>query len=365
LVIDNVVPQPDRDGGSVITFEFMTILAKLGYRVVFASTAGVELETRSAVNRLLLSGIEVIKPPRYNSISEYLECKGNGIDLIMIFRYNNAMLLKDRLSVLSPSARIIFVPADLHFLREKRRMIVSGSYNAASVEEIWRQELLCIHASDVTILHSDEELKILQRHVNKRKLRLLRWITRTRPSLKGFSSRAGLCFIGGFQHSPNEDGVLWFVHNILPIIRRLVPGICFHIVGSHMTTNVERLASPGIIVHGWVKDLRSILDEMRVCVAPLRYGAGLKGKVVSSLAHGVPVVGTQIALEGTGLGLGDGVLAGEDPERFAQAVVSLYRDEGLWTSMSEAGVRCCKSLYSEELALRVFQDIQKDLQLVR
>jgi glycosyltransferase involved in cell wall biosynthesis/GT2 family glycosyltransferase len=361
LVIDTAIPRPDRDAGSVTTLAQMHLLRKLGYRVTFAAAGG---DVASIVEAAVLrrQGIEVAMPPHYRSATAYLETHGATLDLVQVYRHMNASVFLDRVRDLAPQAKFVFSPADLHYLREARGAEVQGraTQEATGTRE---QELDCIRRSDATILFSDFERDLLKDEVDQAKLWLLRWITHPNPSGRGFADRSGLCFVGGFQHDPNADGVLWFVTEILPLVRAQVPGLQLHVVGSDMPDRILALASASVAIHGWVPDLATIFGQVRLSVAPLRYGAGFKGKVATSLSYGVPVVGTAIALEGTGLADGDGIAIADDPAAFARAVVRLHEDEAAWTASAAAGLARCRALYSPEAALAVYRRLLGDLGL--
>ena len=165
-----------------------------------------------------------------------------------------------------------------------------------------------------------------------------------------FAEREGLWFVGGFQHPPNVDAMQWFVREVWPRIAERLPDARFHIVGSKMPDAIRRLAGERVEVHGHVPDLSPFLDRCRIAVAPLRYGAGVKGKVNQSMAHGQPVVATPIAVEGMHVVPGEDALVAESPDAFADAVVALYGDESLWTKLSEGGVRNVERAFSFDAA---------------
>jgi glycosyltransferase involved in cell wall biosynthesis len=362
LVIDSVIPRPDEDAGSIATAEQMQLLRRLGYHVSFAAST----ETVPNISRaeaLQRQGIELICPPLYESVSDYLDQHGRTLDLVVVYRHGNMHTLLDRLPALAPKAKRVFVPCDLHYLREQRAMLLSGNVNELLVNAVRAEELACARGSDMTLLASDYEMEALRTEIEDRKLRLLRWIARGHPPEREFGERLGICFIAGFAHKPNEDAVLWFVQEIMPLILEDAPEIRLHIVGSQMPATVRALAGPNVVVHGWVRDLVPILESVRLTIAPLRYGAGFKGKVATSLAHGVPVVGTQIALEGTGLAEEDGVLFADGARDFARAVLRLHGDRRLWIRLSVRAVERCETLYSENAALAVFSGMLKDLGL--
>jgi glycosyltransferase involved in cell wall biosynthesis len=362
LVIDSIIPRPDEDAGSIATAEQMQLLRRLGYHVSFAPASAVSGDDRHS-EALQRQGIELISTPLYESVTDYLDQHGRNLDLVMVYRHANMRTLLDRLTSLAPKARRVFVPCDLHFLREQRGMQLSGNVNEMLVNEVHSQEIACVRGSDKTILASDFELEMLRNEVEDSKLTLLRWIGRTHPPVRRFADRSGICFVANFGHTPNEDALLWFVQAIMPLILKQAPHMQLHVVGSHMPAPIRALASPNVIVHGWVKDLTPIFESVCLAVAPLRYRAGFKGKVATSLAYGVPVVGTRIALEGTGLADEDGVLFADDPPDFAQAVLRLHADPALWSRLSVRAVERCEALYSEGAALEVFRTMLRDMGL--
>jgi glycosyltransferase involved in cell wall biosynthesis/GT2 family glycosyltransferase len=363
LVIDNDIPRTDRDAGSIATLEQMNLLRRLGYHVTFAAIAGTAAQDPAA-DQLQGLGIELVRAPHYASISDYLERHGSTLEIVQVYRHMNAAMFLDRVRALAPQAKLIFSPADLHHLREMRHATVSGlSRGEAGARETRDQELHCVRYADATILNSDFELGLLKREVEPGKLRLLRWITRPAPSPRSFAERSGLCFVGNYRHGPNVDGVRWFVHAVMPVLRAQRAGLTLHIAGSEMTDEVRALAGPDVVVHGWVEDLADLFSRMRLSVAPLRFGAGFKGKVATSLAHGVPVVGTSIAMEGTGLRAGEGIAFADNETEFAAEVLRLHTDPELWNRLSASAVERCTALYSPEAALNIYRGLLHDFGL--
>lgn len=146
-------------------------------------------------------------------------------------------------------------------------------------------------------------------------------------------------FLGGFRHPPNEDAVLYFVREIFPQVKRAIPEVRFLVVGADVPPAIQDLASEDIVIAGYVRDVDPAFDRCRVFVAPLRYGAGLKGKIVHSLACGLPVVTTTIGAEGMHLRDWEHALIADHPDDFAARVIELYYDAPLWTRLSEQGRR--------------------------
>jgi glycosyltransferase involved in cell wall biosynthesis len=155
-------------------------------------------------------------------------------------------------------------------------------------------------------------------------------------------------FVGGFDHQPNLDAVKFFCKVVLPLIHHDLPEVEFRIVGSNMPAEIWQLASSRIVPIGYREDLTDELINARVFIAPLRYGAGMKGKVGQSMAYGLPVVGTSIAAEGFGATTNEHLLIADDPSEFADHVVRVYNDRELWTSISERSHKFMRDNYSPE-----------------
>ena len=153
-------------------------------------------------------------------------------------------------------------------------------------------------------------------------------------------------FIGGYEHPPNVDAVLYFVNEVLPLIRQQEPGIKFYVVGSKPPASLKQIADNDVIVTGYVEDLSAYMEGCRLSVVPLRYGAGIKGKVGFSLSYGVPCVVTQVGAEAMELESGREVLIADSPRDFAAAVIRLYRDKLLWETLSQNGIDYVRRHYS-------------------
>jgi glycosyltransferase involved in cell wall biosynthesis len=353
LLVDDSIPRPDRDAGSVIALAQMTVLRRLGWHVVFAPASGPPAGDADRA-RLERAGIEAALPPDIPSVTEYLQEHGRGLDLAILVRHANFAALAPRVRELAPRAKLVFAPADLHFLRESREAALAGrKRETPALRKLRQEELGCVAAADATLVMSDYEQALLAAETDPAKIHLLRWIATLSPPTAGFAERDGLLFVGNFDHRPNVDAVLWYAEAILPELRRRRPGLVLHVAGSNPPRELSLLGAKDVVVHGWVADLDGLLDRVRLSVAPLRYGAGFKGKVPTSLARGVPVVGTTIAMEGTGLAPGDGIAVADDPARFAEAVIRLHDNAADWTLAAQRGRERVAALYSPALAARV------------
>lgn len=247
----------------------------------------------------------------------------------------------------------MFDTVDLHFLREMREAELHDDRRLHRHAESTRQrELGLVDWADTTWVVSPIERDLLLQARPDADVRIVSNIIDEDTPGKPFEQRRDLLFVGGLRHPPNRDAVEWLARDIFPRIRAELPGVRLHLVGSTGTGPAMTLpAESGILVHGHLPDIASCLDGCRIALAPLRFGAGVKGKVNLSMAHGQPVVATACATEGMHLQPGIDVLVASDAETFAAEVVRLYRDPALWQRLSDQGRANVRRHFSPEAAI--------------
>ena len=211
-------------------------------------------------------------------------------------------------------------------------------------------QLIC--EADETWVVSRSEQRLLQKKWPRKSIQVVSNIVDVPGSEAPFALRQDWLFIGSFQHTPNVDAVLFFVQKIYPLVRPRLPNAKFYIIGDKAPAEIVSLADDNIVITGLQRDARPFFDSIKLSVAPLRFGAGVKGKINQSMGLGVPVVATSIAVEGTELRNGEDILVADEPEAFARALISLYHSEELWNRLSENGLRKTRMLYSVETARR-------------
>jgi glycosyltransferase involved in cell wall biosynthesis len=249
---------------------------------------------------------------------------------------------------------MLFHVADLHFLRMERDAELRGDAALlADAAEMKARELALIEAADCTITHSSLEQEVLAEIAPGRPVSLWPLMARHHGTKVAFRERRDICFLGGYRHPPNIDAVQYFCAEIMPLLRVAEPGLRFIIAGSNMPAEVEALAAPDVIIAGQVEDLQDLFDAVRVFACPLRVGAGVKGKVASAMAYGLPVVSTPVGVEGTTLSHGHDVLVAEAPADFAAQILAAYRDEALWHFLSKNGEAMVRRELSLDMGKRV------------
>jgi GT2 family glycosyltransferase/glycosyltransferase involved in cell wall biosynthesis len=345
LIIDACTPMPDRDSGSIDLFNYLHVLVSLDYRVTFmpADLLYAGPYTRDLQNL----GVECLYSPFASSVENVIRARGDEFDVVMLMRLAQGSRYLKRVRVMCPRAKVIFNTVDLHYLREERRASTqTGIPRSSAARRMKQQELEVVRRADTTIVISPIERELLAKEVPAARLHvvpLLREIPGRGPGYKG---RCGILFIGGFRHPPNADAILWFCAQIWPIVRRRLPEIELSIVGSYPSAEVLGLKGNGVEVLGYVEDIEPLFARVRLTIAPLRYGAGLKGKVVTSLSYGVPCVVTPTAAEGLELENGQGIRVATEPDTFAAAIVQLYEAEDEWDRCSLAGLRAVTERFS-------------------
>jgi O-antigen biosynthesis protein len=312
----------------------LRILIDLGCRVTFLPDDLARLEPYVAT--LQQRGVEVLYGPL--SVAEFISCHARTFDVAVRCRARVAARYFDSLRAAAAHLPLIFGTVDLHYLRESHQAAVDDSPLAASrAESTKRIELCFANASDMVWVTSTHEEALLRQHDPAIRVGIVPNIHEVRDDVPPFERRRDLLFIGGFQHQPNEDAVLYFTSEAMPLIRQLLPGVRLIVVGSHVTERVQALAAQDIEVRGFVPDVVPVFDASRLSVAPLCYGAGVKGKISQSLAWGVPVVTTPVGAEGMELRHGQHAMVAETPEAFAQSVHEVYTNEATWIRLSQSG----------------------------
>ena len=227
-----------------------------------------------------------------------------------------------------------------------------------------RAELRCIREADHSIVISEAELDVVQRELPGVPVSVVPLVREFEVApMRNFNARSGLAFVGNYQHPPNIDAVLFFLEEVWPIIHKRLPDARFFVVGSYMPEVIYEARSEGVELLGFVDSLDELFGQIRLSVAPLRVGAGLKGKVATSLGYGVPIVMTTIAAEGMGLQNGDDALIADDPAAFAEAVIRLYSDTALWDRLSIRGAEAARRLFSIEISEAAYSSIFRQLGL--
>lgn len=359
LMADPFPPMFDRASGSLRLLNLARCLREAGHSVAWY--AGGEAPERARYQRVLgaigipLYGADLAEIPRHPDAvagwaSEYVPAveaiiADRAIDLVIVGPWSLAQVVLPRLRDSYPDLDVVVDSCDLHFVREEREARLSGSLSELANAQSRRAQELAVYASaDAVLAVSDNEAEVLRELVPG-----------TPPVVIGnahvpmdqgpeFSARHGLLFVANANHPPNLDGLRWWCDELAPRLARRLPGVGLTVVGNDPAGALASLARPGVKVLGWVPETLPFLHEARVSVAPLRFGAGVKGKVTEAMSAGLPVVTTTIGAEGLGIAGGEHALVADDPDSFVEAIVGLYSDEEQWQHIRAAAASHIESV---------------------
>ncbi len=346
LVIDHRVPMWDCDSGALRMLNIMRALIGLGARVTFMPD---NLAPTQPYTRILQRmGIEVLYGAL--NVNAELATLGPRLSAVILSRPQIASRWLDVVREFAPSATVAYDTVDLHWLREARRSAIGSAPGGAlstdngsvgplgpkamALREI---ELAMIRATDTTLVVSDSERTQVECDIPDAKVLVVPNIHEVERYVMPPEERSGILFVGGFEHQPNVDAAICLVREVMPIVWRELGDVQVTIVGPHAPSEVQTLASPLVDVTGWIEDLQPLLEGSRLMVAPLRYGAGMKGKITQALAAGLPVVTTSIGAEGLDGHDEECLLIADDPKGLATHAIRAWRDDELWRRLSRAG----------------------------
>jgi len=347
LVITDVVPTFDQDSGSFRLFHLLKALRAIGYDVsVIADERVTRPEYLDALAHLNIA----IHLGRDTGL-EHLRTGGSGYRHVILCRPDVAFRYLFAVRALAPHAHVTYDTVDLHWLRMRRGAEVTGDVAMRDAADRYRRiERFNVESADTVLAVTAVDEAAIVEDTPAARVRLVPNVHPQMAAPAGPAGRDGLVFIGSFWHEPNEDAVLYFASDVLPLVHRDLPEVTFTILGSHLTERVKALASPRVLPIGFTSSPESVFARSRVFVAPLRYGAGMKGKIGHSMSCGLPVVTTAIGAEGLDLTNGKHALIAERPDDFARAVVRAYTDARLWKRLSSCGRSHIASRFSERAA---------------
>lgn len=363
LVIDARVLCPDQDAGSLRMLSLLLILQELGLQVTFIPEN--LLRVSPYTERMQELGIECLHFPFLPGFDTFFAEHGKEFDVIVLSRAHVAAEMLPLCRKHSPNTPVIFDTVDLHFLRGHREAeLTQDEAKRKRAAEMESLELDLGSASNAVVVVSTEEKKILEKKLPGHRVALISMIHDVQSETLPYDSRRDCLFVGGFEHTPNVDAMLWFSSEIMPLVLDQLPQAKLHIIGSKIPESIRQLASEHIITHGYVEDIEPFLRSCLLSVAPLRYGAGVKGKITQSMSWGLPVVSTSVGAEGMHLEHEKNVLVADKAAIFARHIVRLHRDPELWQRLSQNGLRTIEEHFSMAAAKRNTQELLVQLQVL-
>lgn len=345
LILEELIPKPDKDSGSRRFLEIIKILQKNQHKIILA-VKQLNEEDDVYVNFFRGIGVEVCKDfvnaqDRIVKVKDQVHEALQFVDIVWIFRPTGFDFWYKMIQGKLAGQKIIYDMVDLHYLRmERENEYIAITKDRKKEMEFFREtEYAAMKTADVVVSISDEEKRIVsgQGIQNEKIFTVSNIHEPVKTQEVAYSQREGLLFIGGFYHMPNMDAVKFLYENIMPLVWAKDASIKINILGPDFPEEIkQQYNSDRFCILGYQKSVDYWFENSRIFVAPLRYGAGVKGKIGQALEFSLPVVTTEIGAEG--MGLVDGVSAlvsGNNAEYFADKILELYHNEKLWNALHQ------------------------------
>ena len=362
LVLGYVWPEPNSSAAGSHMLSLLILFMQQGWQVTFASPAQ---QGDHKINLTELGIDEQAVTLNCSSFDDFI-CELNP-NIVLFDRFMLEEQFGWRVAKQCPDALRILDTEDLHSLRQARhqalkqnRALVKADLNS----DVAKREIAAIFRCDLSLIISDYEMDLLKNHYSVPQHILLHCpfmldLEHFTASEKSYSDRQHFISIGNFRHEPNWDAVMFLKQKIWPIIRKQLPKTELHIYGAYPPPKATQLHNPkqGFLVKGWAEDAKQVMQQARVCLAPLRFGAGIKGKLAEAMFCGTPNVTTHIGIEGMAMGLDwSGLITvlthfdnqEDSATNFAKQAVQLYQDQALWQQTQKQGYQLIKTNFNKD-----------------
>lgn len=360
VVMEAKIPEFDKNAGDKSIWHIIKSYINMGFNVIFASDDYLQFEPYSTIMRE--KGIKLINDFGVfskNMFFDWLKFNAKNIDYFLLVRPNVSIKYLDEIKKYK-NIKILYYGQDLHFLREQRDYeLTKNKRSLINSKKYKKIEQKLIKEAKMSYFPSVVEKEIAKSLVPKSNVEVVpvyMYKTDNEPNILPYEERKDLLFIGGFKHKPNVDGVLWFIDEVFNKIKKEIPNVKFNIVGSNACGEILKLQSENINVLGFVSDeeLSNLYKSTRVVVAPLRFGAGMKGKVVEALYNKCPIVTTSIGAEGIN-NLNNAITIADDAKTFAKKVIELYLNKELNEKNSNNSFKIIENQFSDKIMQEVLQ----------
>lgn len=357
LMVGGLWPEPASSGAGLRMLELSRLFVQQGWRVTYGSTAAAN-EHSADLSQLAIETADI----KVNDRSFDLFLADLQPDIVVFDRFAMEEQFGWRVEKVCPDAMRVIETVDLHLLREARhhhfkqqRQVVGPLAKDALISEVAKREVAAMLRSDLSVMVSNDEMALLieQFNVDASLLHCCPFMFDEMQICSvgpGFAQRSHFVTIGNFRHAPNWDAVLWLKEEIWPKIRAELPAAEMHIYGAYTPPKATALDNKreGFRVLGRAENLQAMMSQARLCLAPLRFGAGIKTKLADAMLSGTPNVTTTIGAEGMHGGLPWSGSIADDAEGFAKAAVALYRDEQAWRAARDHGFDIVRTIFSAE-----------------
>ncbi|MEM5539549.1 glycosyltransferase [Olleya sp. AS48] len=361
LIIDEIIPEFNKDSGSRRLTEIIKLLLKNKVSVFLVADLKQYKYKSDYIQKFKDLGVNVYQPSIDSkgdlvTIEGFIKQMAPKMDVAWLHR----PLIFDKYQALvkkaNPKVKLVFDMVDFHYIRLLREYELNKDEALkAEAEKFLKIELQNCKNADVVIAISTTDKVLLKQHFNTDEKVVLisnihQYIDKS-EDFNSFENRKDLLFVGSFRHDPNTDAVKYLKQDVMPIVWQTLPEVTVNIIGSYITDDIKDLASSNFKLLGFVDDLNVVINNSKLFVAPLRFGAGIKGKIGQSLEHSLPLVTTDVGAEGFDFGNQKQIMIANNTEAIAQKVVDLYTNKVLWDEASNS----CKTLL-EPFSLKVTEN---------
>jgi O-antigen biosynthesis protein len=348
LVVDPTLPFYDKQAGSLRLFNIIKLFLAAGCNITYVARDGVPEDPYRAALEALGIEVHIGNPDMLLGTGlqggvEFWDLRQllarNFFHYAWLSFYQTAEQFLPVIRRYSPHTQIVLDTVDIHFIRELRHAELLGSKaRALDAAETRRRELDIYRQADMVVNVTPDDTRVLvEGGLSAARMRIIPIIYPVADQVPAFDQRRDIVFVANFNHLPNIDAVKFFCSEVFPAVRKALPGIKFFVVGNNPPQEIKKLAGESVSVTGYVPNLDGYLNRCRVSVAPLRFGAGMKGKIVEALSYGLPVVTTKIGAEGMGLKDGENIIIRDRSAELAAQVIRLCTDKALWEKLSAGG----------------------------
>jgi len=357
LIIGTVWPEPASSGAGLRMMELMRLFLQQQWQVTFACTAA-DSEFMADLDTLGVQRQTIdLNDSSFDQFVADL-----APDLVLFDRFPMEEQFGWRVEKVCPHALRLLETIDLHCLRHARHTVFKRQHQVVQAvtksdlySEVAIREVAAILRCDLSIMVSDYEIELLQSafSVDASLLQLCPFMFaehQIRDDSPGFEQRQHFVSIGNFRHAPNWDAVLWLKQEIWPRIRARLPAAELHIYGAYTPPKAAALHNPkeGFLIKGRAADVNQAMLSARVCLAPLRFGAGIKTKLADAMLNGTPSVTTGVGAEGMSAGLPWSGLIADSADSFTEQAVNLYQDKQQWQQCQQHGFDIVRNVFNEK-----------------
>ncbi len=356
VFVNDIVPTYDKDAGSRSVYQYIKFFVDEGFNVKFIPDNFYPQQLYTSI--LEQMGVEVLYSNYYkNNWKKWVRNNSEFIDYFFLNRPHIAVKYVDFLRS-NTDAKLIYYGHDLHYLRHKREYDVTGDERFLREAERFKKiEEELFSKVDKAFYFSDAEVKLLNQDYPDLDAETIPLFIFDEFNDESFnpSERNDLLFLGGFNHNPNVDAMLWFVNEIFPEVLKNIPDVKLYIVGSKPPKEIKNLASDNVIVTGYVtdKELNNYFNKCKLFVCPLRYGAGIKGKIIQSMHSGLPVITTDTGNEGINC---KDLLVADNEKSFAKLINQYYNNNDLLNKNSKKIKKYIKKNFSKNEVKEILKE---------